>query len=208
MPNIDPAAKDWQLEWSGRIGKAIQDRRKELGVTAQALAKRTDDLGFPISRVAISKIESNSRAGKLDVAEIAVLAAALGIPPVMLLYPGLPHTAYSYLPARRAFAMDALLWFTGENPGLPESDGPSWETTLSTVQPLFLSRELFRAELAFRSGIAGAKAAAEAGDKDKADSLNAFAQEQLARLDQVISTLRAQGLPVISQYSSVVQEDA
>ena len=52
------------------------------------LAERTAELGYPITRVAISKIERNSREGKLDVAELLVLAEALGIAPVLLLAPG------------------------------------------------------------------------------------------------------------------------
>ena len=57
-------------------------------MTAQQLAERTKELGYPVTRVAISKIESNSRAGKVDVAELLVLGAALGVPPVTLIFGG------------------------------------------------------------------------------------------------------------------------
>ena len=45
-------------------------------------------LGYPISRGAIAKMESNVRSGKVDVAEVPVLSAALDIPPVLLLFSG------------------------------------------------------------------------------------------------------------------------
>src|ERR1700756_3655468 len=90
LPNVDQAAKEWQVELAGRVGAAIQARRKALRLTAQQLAQRTKELGYPVSRVAISKIEGNFRAGKLDVAELFVLAAALEIPPALLLFPDFP----------------------------------------------------------------------------------------------------------------------
>ena len=78
MPNVDAGAKAWELGLAGRVGTAIQVQRKELNLTAQQLAERTKSLGYRISRVAISKIEGNKRAGKFDVAELLVLAQALG----------------------------------------------------------------------------------------------------------------------------------
>lgn len=90
MPNIDPTAKAWELDLAERFGKAVQTRRNALALTAQQLAKRTAELGYPVTRVAISKIEGNMRAGKIDVAELIVLAKALDVPPVLLLYPGFP----------------------------------------------------------------------------------------------------------------------
>lgn len=91
MPNIDPVGKAWELDLAARLGQAVQTRRNALGLTAQQLAQRTADLGYPITRVAISKIEGNMRAGKVDVAELIVLAKALEMPPVLLLYPGFPE---------------------------------------------------------------------------------------------------------------------
>lgn len=114
MPNVDQYAKDWQLDWSARIGKAVQDRRKELGVTASDLALRTKQLSYPMTRSTIARIENNHRLGKMDVAELAVLAAALGIPPVMLLFPDIPTAPSRYLPNAHADALHAQRWFTGE----------------------------------------------------------------------------------------------
>lgn len=117
MPNVDSSAKRWETELSRRIGAAVQARRKAMGLTAQQLAERTKGLGYHVTRVAISKIEGNLRAGKLDVAELLVLAAALDIPPALLLYPGFPSGVVELLPDdRQASNYDALKWLAGERP--------------------------------------------------------------------------------------------
>ncbi|OUC77278.1 helix-turn-helix domain-containing protein [Gordonia lacunae] len=138
MPNIDDDAKTWQLEQAGRVGEAVRQRRRALKLTAAALSERTRALGFPISRVAISKIESNTRAGKLDVAELIVMAAALEIAPVLLLYPGLLDEVVRYVPNgpdRRS--RTALGMFTGKlasRPVEPNADAPV--TTLGVEMPV------------------------------------------------------------------------
>jgi transcriptional regulator with XRE-family HTH domain len=148
MPNINPAAKAWEIELADRVGKAVQVRRKAMKLTAQQLAQRTADLGYPVTRVAISKIETNKRAGKIDVAELIVLAKALEMPPVLLLYPGFPEgydatvdetygplrsvqgdtgqDPYTVtfdgdvetLPGRTESSRDAVLWFSGRLPSM------------------------------------------------------------------------------------------
>ncbi|RIT28917.1 XRE family transcriptional regulator [Mycobacteroides abscessus] len=122
MPNVDGVAKAWQMELAGRVGKALHDYRRYLNLSAQALASRTAELGYPLTRVAISKIESNSRAGKLDVSELVVLAEAMGVPPVALLYPRLPDGDVEFLPGQHVASIVALLRFTGERDNDPQSD--------------------------------------------------------------------------------------
>lgn len=116
MPNIDEEAKSWQLEQAGRVGTAVARRRARLGMTAVDLAERTRELGYPITRVAISKIENNARAGKIDISEITVLAAALGVPPILLMYPDLPSGVVRALPAiEEVESYKALRWFIGDS---------------------------------------------------------------------------------------------
>ena len=99
-------------------------------MTAQQLAERTRELGYPITRVAISKIEGNLRAGKLDVAELLVLAVALDIPPALLLFPAFPDGTLELLPGYDARVPKALDWLSGNAP-LPvqiHADGTFGET--------------------------------------------------------------------------------
>ena len=77
MPRFigDVAACDQRLALSKnglRRGAAVKARRNALKLAAVDLAERTKALGYPVNRVAISKIEGNLRAGKLDVAELLV----------------------------------------------------------------------------------------------------------------------------------------
>lgn len=118
MPNIDPDAKAWELAIAERVGATVQRLRTELGLTAVQLSERTRELGYPITRVAITKIENNSRAGKLDVAEWVVLAYALDVPPGALLYPDLPDGGVEVLPGWVLPSWVALLSLDGETKGV------------------------------------------------------------------------------------------
>jgi transcriptional regulator with XRE-family HTH domain len=115
LPNIDETAKAWETSLSKRVGKAIQARRKTLGLTAQQLAELTKKFRYPITRVAISKIEGNSRAGKFDLAELLVLAAALEISPALLVFPGFPDGSVEVLPDRTADNEAAVKWLGGRS---------------------------------------------------------------------------------------------
>jgi transcriptional regulator with XRE-family HTH domain len=117
MPYIDEGAKAWELELSRRVGDAVMRRRKALGLTAVQLADRTRELHYPITRVAITKIETNKRAGKLDVAELVVIAVALEIPPALLLVPDFPDDkSVELLPSYQAQPRAIVRWLCGEKP--------------------------------------------------------------------------------------------
>ena len=117
MPHIDPVAKQWEESLSGRMGKAVQRRRKRLGLTAQQLAERTSELKYPITRVAISKIEGNKRSGKFDVAEWLVLSQALSIPPALLLFPDYPDGIAEGLPGQEGSGQEGSWWVSGVRRG-------------------------------------------------------------------------------------------
>jgi transcriptional regulator with XRE-family HTH domain len=121
MPNIDEGARAWELGLAARVGTAVQARRKTLGLTAVQLAERTKQLGYPITRVAITKIEGNSRSGKLDVAELSVLAAALDVAPLELLFPGEADSPVERLPDKTVPTAHAASWF---------ADRPDWLDSL------------------------------------------------------------------------------
>ncbi|TGD89221.1 XRE family transcriptional regulator [Mycolicibacterium sp. CH28] len=122
MPNIDEGAKEFELARAGWFGRAVSWRRKALNLTASELSRRTDELGYPISRGAIAKIESNLRSGKIDVAEVLVLSAALDIPPVLLLFPQFSTDGSgAVLPGVLAKEDEAVLWMSGQVP-LPQGD--------------------------------------------------------------------------------------
>lgn len=111
----------WTEGLHRRIAKAIKGARQGR-LTGQQLADHTEQLGYPITRSQIANYESG-RKQSLDVAELLVLAAGLGVPPVALLFPNLPDGDVEVLPGQVMSSADVMRWFTGENDSSePQSD--------------------------------------------------------------------------------------
>ncbi len=92
----------------------LKQRRTALRLTASELSRRTAELGYPISRGAIAKIESEARSGKIDVAEVLVLARALDVPPALLLFPSFATDGpEELLPGYFVRSEDAVRWMAG-----------------------------------------------------------------------------------------------
>lgn len=87
--------------------------RDHSALSAAKLADRTADIGYPISRNVLAELE-NGRKRSLDVAELLVLAAALGVSPAQLMFPELPKGQVEVLPGVPQESHDALRWFSGE----------------------------------------------------------------------------------------------
>lgn len=133
----------WAEDLHARVAAAIRHARG--GRSAQWLADETERLGYPISRAAIANYESGRKKG-LDIAELVVLAVALRVPPVALIYPDLPEGAIEVLPGERTTSWGAASWFSGERLAPTESmDGETGEATreFELIQAV---RERFRQE--------------------------------------------------------------
>ena len=104
--------QDWSAALHERIAQAIRNAR-EGRLSAQQLADETERLGYPISRSQIANYESGRKQG-LDVAELLVLAAALEVPPVALLFGGHPDQDVEMLPGQSAPTFHAIAWFSGD----------------------------------------------------------------------------------------------
>jgi transcriptional regulator with XRE-family HTH domain len=116
MPNMNADARKWEESMTARFGEAVRRRRKQLGMTAVDLSKKLGEQGYPMKRVMITVIETNSRNGKLDVAELLALARALEIPPVLLLFPDFPDAEVEFLPGMTTDCERAVRWLAGEQP--------------------------------------------------------------------------------------------
>lgn len=101
----------WHRATAERVGTAIAKARKAAGLSAQGLAERCAKLGAPIHRVTISKIE-NGR-GRFDLGEWLILARALDVPPMALLFPALPDGEVEALPGVTQTSWEAYRWATG-----------------------------------------------------------------------------------------------
>lgn len=117
----------WAEDLHTRVAVAI--KRARGGRSAQWLADETERLGYPISRAAIANYESGRKKG-LELAELVVLAAALRVPPVALIYPDLPQGVIEVLPGEPVTSWEAATWFSGERaaPG-PSTDGETADAT-------------------------------------------------------------------------------
>lgn len=87
--------------------------RERHHVTQQQLAERLEELGSPIDRSTIGKIESGRRGVAVD--ELFAFAAALGVPPMSLVVPRSAERM-RVAPALEADAGDVMRWARGIRP--------------------------------------------------------------------------------------------
>jgi len=110
--------RDWSDDLTARVARAVKSRRTALGLTAAELAARTD-VGKPLTRAVISDLETG-RKKSLEVSELLTLAAALDIPPILLLFPDYPDGTVEVVPGAERKGLDSAGWVSGRYSG-PES---------------------------------------------------------------------------------------
>jgi transcriptional regulator with XRE-family HTH domain len=103
--------EEWSRALHRRIAGAIKQRRHGR-MSALELADATARLGYPITRSQIANYESG-RKQSLDVAELTVLAAALDVAPLELLFPGEADSPVERLPGKTVPTAHAASWFAG-----------------------------------------------------------------------------------------------
>lgn len=188
MPNIDLDAKAWQEAGSKRFGQAIASLRVAQGLTAVQLSARTKELGYPITRSTIARIEGDHRAGKVDLAELIVLAAALNTSPLNLIYPGPYDDDVEVLPGRETSALHAAQWFSGiywyDWAALVDANDAvaAWNNATEPLRlwRLLVERRQNRARTQFRMISDGT--ITDAGSRDLLSALDAAVEELEQRL--------------------------
>jgi hypothetical protein len=120
-PKIE-AGERWAESLVRRVGLAMKKARGNK--SAKWLSAETAALGYRVSPTVIAKLDSGHRGSVLSVAELLTLAAALNVPPGLLLFPGYPVGDVEFLPGRTANAIAAADWFSGD--GRLPTDGP-WD---------------------------------------------------------------------------------
>ncbi|MGV9987782.1 helix-turn-helix domain-containing protein [Streptomyces olivaceus] len=106
---------EWEDHVMATVAGEVRRRRKELGWSAQDLADRCEEIGYPIPRNVIANMESGRRAS-LPLVEVMVLAKALRMSPISLIYPVGYVDQVRQLPYQDPQpAFDALQWFTGDS---------------------------------------------------------------------------------------------
>ncbi|MFF1411954.1 helix-turn-helix domain-containing protein [Streptomyces sp. NPDC058289] len=123
-----------QEEWPARLARTmaaeVRRFRQVRGMSAQQLADRCAELGMPIARSVLANFESGRRP-TLSVAELLIIAQALRVPPVSLVFPVGYEERTEYLPGKKYDTFEAAQWFSGEVPGHGLSS--SWQATEDDV---------------------------------------------------------------------------
>lgn len=104
---------EWPERFTQGIAGEIKRRRESRGWSFQQLADACTKLGYPTLRTTLANLE-NGRRKSITVHELIVIAEALDVPAVELMFPGLPEGEVEYLPGQSRHAWDALERFTGE----------------------------------------------------------------------------------------------
>lgn len=110
------AQAGWADETTQRIASEV--KRLRGARSAQWLSDRTAELGHRVARSRVSDLEVGRRT-RIDVAELVVLARALGVAPTMLLLPLGREAIVEVLPGREVDTWDAVTWFAGVE-GFPD----------------------------------------------------------------------------------------
>ena len=102
-----------QMTWEGRFVDQVAAAMKRARGrrSARELSEETDRFGYHRSKQVIGKLDSTGR--DLRVAEFLVFAAALDVPPALLLFGGYPDGVVEYLPGRECTSKQAVDWFSG-----------------------------------------------------------------------------------------------
>ncbi|MDN3057426.1 helix-turn-helix transcriptional regulator [Streptomyces sp. SRF1] len=92
----------------------MRRHRRDRGMSAQQLADRCAELGLDsLPRTVISNLE-NGRRGNITVAEVLVLAEALGVPAAALIFPVGYETDVEHLPGKTSGPLAAVDRLVGE----------------------------------------------------------------------------------------------
>jgi transcriptional regulator with XRE-family HTH domain len=105
----------WPERLNAVTGGRVRYYRRRNDLTAGQLSDRCADLGLPMSRSKLANLENGrARQEGVGVAEVLVLAAALGVPPALLVFPLGSHDDVEVLPGCATDAWTAYRWLTGE----------------------------------------------------------------------------------------------
>lgn len=99
----------------------IRNTRRARGLTAEQLAQRVTQHGFPRTRGDIARIENEHR-GDIGITEWLAISAALNVAPIHLLIPiEYENDHYQITPIQAVPVSDARAWTRGHHPLSPDA---------------------------------------------------------------------------------------
>ncbi|WP_139812926.1 helix-turn-helix domain-containing protein [Prescottella equi] len=180
--------KAWAAGWAKSVGAEIQKHRKQRGLTVQRLSEKCSELHYPIPRSTLTNLEVG-RKESLVVQELVVIATALNVPPVQLLFPGLMTEQCEFLPGQYTTAWDALKQFTGED-GLPDAasmrDQPGYHLSLMR-QIDYNAAQIMKTRARIEDELAALAVVMGRADQNpsEADELQKYADMHRLRIDNL-----------------------
>lgn len=100
------------------VGTRVRRAREQRGWTQQQLVDRLDELGHPMNRVTLAKIErpGSTRSRNVSLVDVLALSAALDIPPTLLFLPLGEEDRVAITPAVVVHPDLAAKWIEGLEP--------------------------------------------------------------------------------------------
>jgi len=140
----DQPEPSWSVLLTRRIASQVRYWREQRGLTAQQLADRVDQLGYRMPRSILANLENNRREN-ITVAELLILAAALDVPPVLLIAPVGRESTLEVLPRTPATPWRARGWIHGAiELRYQGSSAPLWQQSRRAITLYDVHRLLVR----------------------------------------------------------------
>lgn len=182
---------EWPSRWTAVVGEQVRAWRERRGVkSVQKLADRCAELGYPIPRATLDAFERGRRPS-LPVHELAVIAAALDVPPALLLFP-LGDADVELLPGLRAEPAVAVRWWAGEGTR-PEAERGAGADAVETLELLRRLRSLEEASAAGRPNVP-ALLEVRVNLRDRGVALPESADANVATIEAMSPDARARAL--------------
>lgn len=110
------------------FGRRVEEWRTRRGLTQEQLAAELRELGYPMVRATVAKIEGRgTRAKNARLEDVLAFALALGVAPVQLIVPDDDEAAVAAAPDRPLLAPVARAWIQGDWP-LEDADSNAYLT--------------------------------------------------------------------------------
>ena len=125
------APETWAARLTRSVAAEVRRRRREREWSAQQLSDECARLGFDLPRSAIADLENNRRV-HFGIPDLLVLARALNVPPLLLVFPVGTGAEAEVLPGEFRAPFRAAQWFGGEMP-FPDPDDSVLAEDIVTV---------------------------------------------------------------------------
>lgn len=180
---------EWSADLTRSIAGNLRRCRKAKRWSARELSETCDVLGYPIPRTTISDLE-NGRRLFLSVAELLMLARALEVSPLELVFPQDQDEDVRLSPEEWFPSVDAARWWSGAPMDGVARDAVSDYTQRHGDDPDSLFEQHERLITAIRYCYRCAKGAQT---HDGADKARVDLQAQVQRLDRLRRSIRGTG---------------